>query len=68
MLDCLNSNIFSVEEKTFYFGSLIPSKHPDGITERFKIINKHKIPCEVNFNISKRDIEDEELKFTVQPE
>jgi hypothetical protein len=56
MLDCLNSNIFSVEEKTFYFGSLIPSKHPDGITERFKIINKHKIPCEVDFNISKRDI------------
>jgi len=50
----LNSNVFSIEEKTFYFGTLIPSKHPQGIIERFKITNNHKIQCEVDFKVEKR--------------
>jgi hypothetical protein len=54
MIDLVESNIFSVEEKTFYFGTLIPSQHPDGITENIKISNLNKIPCTVNFSIEKR--------------
>jgi len=33
----VESNIFSIEDKTFYFGSAIPDKEGDGITETFKI-------------------------------
>jgi hypothetical protein len=54
MMKMLNSNVFSVEEKTFFFGAIIPSKHPNGIVEKFKITNIHKIPCEVNFNVDLR--------------
>ena len=54
MMKMLNSNVFSVEEKTFFFGAIIPSKHPNGIVEKFKITNIHKIPCEVNFNVELR--------------
>ena len=35
----INSNVFAIEEKTFFFGTLVPSKVPDGIIEKFKIIN-----------------------------
>jgi hypothetical protein len=37
MIDMVDSNVFSVEDKTFYFGSTIPSKDAEGIFERFKI-------------------------------
>jgi len=37
MIDMVESNVFSVEDKTFYFGSTIPNKESDGIFERFKI-------------------------------
>jgi hypothetical protein len=33
MIDLVNSNIFAVDEKTFYFGTLIPSQNPEGVTE-----------------------------------
>lgn len=39
----VNSNIFSIEEKIFFFGTLVPSKVPDGIEEKFKIINPNKV-------------------------
>lgn len=29
--DMISSNVFFVEEKIFYFGTLVPSKHPDGV-------------------------------------
>ena len=45
MTSMINSNVFAVEEKTFLFGTLFPSKNPDGIIEKFKItnlwLNKH---------------------------
>jgi hydrocephalus-inducing protein len=70
MMTQLKSNVFSVEEKTFYFGSIIPSKHPNGIVEKFKITNIHKIPCEVNFDVQKRQIsgDEDELKFEIEPQ
>ena len=37
LIDLVESNIFSVEDKTFYFGSTIPNKDSEGITEAFKI-------------------------------
>ena len=51
MIDMVDSNVFSVEDKTFYFGSTIPSKDAEGIFERFKIQNCKKIPCTVNFEV-----------------
>ena len=39
----------------FNFGSLVPSKHPDGICEKFKIINPNKIACTVKFDVRKRN-------------
>ncbi len=51
MIDQVESNIFCVEDKTFYFGSTIPNKESIGIFERFKIQNNKKIPCTVNFEI-----------------
>lgn len=47
----VESNIFSIDDKTFYFGSTIPNKETEGIFERFKIQNNKKIPCTVNFEI-----------------
>jgi len=69
MLEMVNSNVFSVEEKTFYFGTLIPSKHPDGIIEKIKITNNKKIPCEIHFSVEKRSHSGtEEFAFSVMPE
>lgn len=65
----VNSNIFSIEEKIFYFGTLIPSKNPEGITEKFKIFNRNKIPCDVNFKLDKRQKSaTEDLNFEVFPD
>jgi hydrocephalus-inducing protein len=50
----INSNVFSIEEKTFFFGTLVPSKAPEGTLEKFKIINPNKIPCTVKFDVRKR--------------
>ena len=51
----INSNVFGVEEKCFLFGTLFPSKNPDGIIEKFKISNFNKIPCTVKFDVRKRN-------------
>ncbi|EGR29178.1 hypothetical protein IMG5_161280 [Ichthyophthirius multifiliis] len=51
----INSNVFYLEEKQFFFGTLIPSQNPEGIFEKFKISNPHKIPCSVKFEVRKRN-------------
>ena len=64
----LNSNVFSIEEKTFFFGTLVPSKSPDGIIEKFKISNPNKIACNVKFETKKRTNNPlEALVFDVEP-
>ena len=50
----INSNVFAIEEKTFFFGTLVPSKVPEGMIEKFKITNPNKIPCTVKFDVRKR--------------
>ena len=50
----INSNVFAIEEKTFFFGTRVPSTIPDGIIERFKIINQNKITCNVKFDVKKK--------------
>ena len=65
MIDKVDSNIFCIEDRTFYFGSSIPNKNSLGIFERFKIQNIKKIPCTVNFKIDKRDNQTEDCEFYV---
>jgi hydrocephalus-inducing protein len=47
--------VFFAEEKLFNFGTLVYSKHADGIVEKFKIVNQNKIPCTVKFEIKKKN-------------
>jgi len=64
----VNSNVFAIEEKTFYFGTVVPSKNPQGIEEQFKITNPGKIPCNVKFDVKKRSSSANELfAFKVKP-
>jgi hydrocephalus-inducing protein len=66
--DRVSSNVFSIEEKTFYFGTLVPSKNPKGVRERFKISNPGKIPANVKFEIKKRPGSNNDLSvFSVEP-
>jgi hydrocephalus-inducing protein len=51
----VTSNIFSVDDNTFYFGSVVPTKNPDGITERIKIINTGKVFASVKFDVVKKN-------------
>ena len=46
--------MFFIEEKVFSFGTLVPSKVPDGVVERFKLTNPNKIPCSVKFDTKRR--------------
>ncbi len=39
----------------FNFGSIVPSLNPEGICEKFKIINPNKIACSVKFEVRKRN-------------
>ncbi|CAD8206755.1 unnamed protein product [Paramecium octaurelia] len=50
----INSNVFFIEEKVFSFGTLVPSKVPDGVVERFKLTNPNKIPCSVKLDARRR--------------
>ena len=50
------------------FGTLFPSKNPDGIVEKFKITNFNKIPCTVKFDVRKRsEKQTEQFAFEVFP-
>ncbi|MCQ2815786.1 MAG: hypothetical protein MJ252_00825, partial [archaeon] len=48
------SGVYGIEEKVFWFGTVILSKNPDGVAERFKLINNNKIPCNVRVSIKQR--------------
>lgn len=50
----INSSIFSLEDKVFWYGTIIASKNPDGVVEKFKIINPNKIACTVKINLIPR--------------
>ena len=50
----ITSGIYGVMEKVFWFGTIIASKNPNGVNERFKLINNNKIPCTVNINVKPR--------------
>ena len=53
--EMISSNVFFVEEKIFYFGTLVPSKHPEGVTEKLKITNSNKVPCAVKLDVRKKN-------------
>ena len=46
--------MFAIREKVFWFGTVIASKNPDGVVEKFKIINPFKIACTVKINLIPR--------------
>ena len=53
----------------FWFGTLIASKDPQGTSERFKIINPHKVTCQVKFSVKPRSMSKSEgFAFRVEPE
>ena len=53
--DMIEGNVFSIEDNTFFFGSIIPSKHPNGITEKFKLINKGKVPAQLECSVRQKN-------------
>jgi hydrocephalus-inducing protein len=65
----ITSSLYAMQEKVFWFGTLIASKVPEGVVEKFKIINPNKIPCTVNFNVQPRtQSKNEGFAFEVSPE
>jgi hydrocephalus-inducing protein len=53
----------------FWFGTLVASKNPEGVKERFKIMNPNKIPCKVNFAVKPRNqSKSEGFAFKVAPD
>ena len=68
MHERVSSNVFSIEEKTFYFGTVVHAKNPKGIQEQFKISNPGKIPCNVKFDVKKRsNSTNEQFAFKITP-
>jgi len=62
----INSNVFFLEEKVFFFGTLVPSNFPDGIFEKFKIMNPNKIACTVKFDVHKKSAnQNEQFAFEI---
>ena len=65
----ISSSIYSIQEKLFWFGTLIASKNPEGCKERFKIINPNKIPCTIKFTVKPRtQSKSEGFAFDVSPD
>jgi hydrocephalus-inducing protein len=54
--NAITSGIYAVEEKVFWFGTIIASKNPNGVTERFKLINNNKIPCTIKVEVKPRTV------------
>jgi len=50
----ITSSIYGIDERVFWFGTVIASKNPNGVTERFKILNSNKIPCTVKISVKPR--------------
>ena len=64
----LKSNMFFVDERVFNFGTLVPSKNPEGIVERIKIINNNKVTCNVKLETKKKSPKAiEQFAFDVDP-
>lgn len=64
----VKSNVFFVEERIFNFGTLVPSKVPDGIVEKIKIENSNKVMCTVKFDVRKKNPNAvEQFAFEVEP-
>lgn len=60
--------MFFIEEKMFSFGTLVPSKVPDGVVERFKLTNPNKIPCSVKLDVRRRaNYPNDNFAFEVLP-
>ena len=51
----ITSGIYGIEERVFWFGTVIASKNKDGVTEKFKILNSNKIPCTVKISCKPRN-------------
>ena len=66
--DVVNANVFSTEDKTFYFGQLIPAKFPQGTQERFKLSNNGKVPANLVCSVIPRLHSPELFSFTISPE
>ena len=65
----ITSSLYAIQEKVFWFGTLIASKVPEGVVEKFKIMNPNKIPCTVNFSVNPRtQSKGEGFAFEVSPE
>ena len=63
----ITSGIYGIEEKVFWFGTIIASKNPNGVSERFKLINNNKIPCIVHVSVKPRTASKSEgFAFEVQ--
>jgi hydrocephalus-inducing protein len=64
----VKSNVFFVEERVFNFGTLVPSKVPEGIVEKIKIENSNKVTCNVKFDVRKKTPNAiEQFAFEVDP-
>lgn len=50
----IKSNVFYVDERLFNFGTLVPSKNPEGIVEKIKIENNNKVACTVKLETKKK--------------
>lgn len=65
----ITSSLYAIHERVFWFGTLIASKVPEGVVEKFKIINPNKIPCTVKFTVKPRtQSKNEGFAFQVSPE
>ena len=51
----VKSNVFFVDERIFNFGTLVPTKNPEGIVEKIKIINSNKVACTVKLETKKKN-------------
>lgn len=64
----ITSSLYAIQERVFWFGTLIASKVPEGVVEKFKIMNPNKIPCTVNFSVKPRtQSKGEGFAFEVSP-
>lgn len=60
--------MFFVDERIFGFGTLVPSKNPEGVVEKIKIINSNKVPCTVKLEAKKKSPNAiQQFAFDVQP-
>jgi len=65
----ITSSLYAIQERVFWFGTLVASKVPEGVVEKFKIINPNKIPCTVNFNVMPRSqSKNEGFAFEISPQ